>query len=343
MRLLKPGLLFALVLFAIAFPVLLSPNAEVNAIAVFTLIFALTVTGWNIFSGYTGYISLGHAAYFGIGAYTLALACQGWNIPGGYPPFLLLPLVGLVAGIFAIPLGWVALRVRRHVFIVVSIALLFIFQLLAYNLRGITNGSSGVFMPLTPWGSDVFDLPFYYVALGLVVLATGLSWWVRHSKYGLGLLAIRDDEDRALGLGVKTGAFKLGAYVVSAMIVAMAGGLYAYYVGIIYPEFVFNPALDVAIVMMAFLGGVGTLAGPLVGAILAEPLQYYLNLQFGGESVNLVLFGALLLIILLVLPQGIVPSLQKRWTSWNASRAEGRSVPDTTNQKSPVLVKKREG
>jgi branched-chain amino acid transport system permease protein len=343
MRLLKPVVLLALLLLALAFPVLLSPNTEVTAIAVFTLIYALAVTGWNIFSGYTGYISLGHAAYFGIGAYTLGLASQSWNIPGGYPPFLLLPLAGLVAGVFAIPLGWVALRVRRHVFIVVSIALLFIFQLLAYNLRGITNGSSGVFMPLTPWGSDVFDLPFYYVALGLVILATGLSWWVRHSKYGLGLLAIRDDEDRALGLGVKTGAFKLGAYVVSAIIVAMAGGLFAYYVGIIYPEFGFNPAVDVAIVMMAFLGGVGTLAGPLVGALLAEPIQYYLTLQFGGESVNLVLFGAFLLVILLVLPQGIVPSLQRKWTSWKASRAKGSAVPDTTNQERPVLVKKRGG
>jgi branched-chain amino acid transport system permease protein len=343
MRMFKPAGLLALLLLALAFPVLLSPNTEVTVIAVFTLIYALAVTGWNIFSGYTGYISLGHAAYFGIGAYSLALACQSWNIPGGYPPFLLLPLAGLVAGVFAIPLGWVALRVRRHVFIVVSIALLFIFQLLAYNLRGITNGSSGVFMPLTPWGSDVFDLPFYYVALVLLILATGLSWWVRHSKYGLGLLAIRDDEDRALGLGVKTGAFKLGAYVVSAIFVAMAGGLYAYYVGIIYPEFGFNPAVDVAIVMMAFLGGVGTLAGPLVGALLAEPIQYYLTLKFGGESVNLILFGAFLLIILLVLPQGIVPSLQRKWTSWKASRVKGSFIPDTTNQKRHILAKKREG
>ena len=335
--------LLALLLLVLVFPVLLSPNIAVTATAVFTLIFALAVTGWNIFSGYTGYISLGHSVYFGIGAYTIALACQQWNLPGGYIPFLLLPLAGLVAGAFAIPLGWIALRVRRHVFIVVTIALLFIFQLLAYNLRGITNGSSGVFLPITPWSSDIFDLPFYYVALALLLLAIGVSWKVRHSKYGLGLLAIRDDEDRALGLGVKTGPYKLGAYVVSAIFVAMAGALFAYYVGIIYPQFAFDPNVDVSITMMAFLGGLGTLAGPLVGALLAEPLQQYLTLQFGGNSLNLVLFGALLLVILLVLPQGIVPSLQRKWSTWKASRAKGVPVPGTTSQERPVLAKKGEG
>jgi ABC-type branched-subunit amino acid transport system permease subunit len=335
--------LLALLAVVLVFPVLLSPNNAVTDMAVFTLIYAMSVTGWNIFSGYTGYISLGHSVYYGIGAYTIALACQHWNIAGGYLPFLLLPLAGLVAGAFAIPLGWICLRVRRHVFIVVSIALLFIFQLLAYNLRGITNGSSGVFMPITPWSSNFFDLPFYYVALALLLLAIGVSWKVRHSKYGLGLLAIRDDEDHALGLGVKTGPYKLVAYVVSAVFVAMAGALFAYYVGIIYPQFGFDPTVDVGITLMAFLGGLGTLAGPLVGALLAEPLQYYLALQFGGNSVNLVLFGALLLVILLVLPQGIVPSLQRKWSTWMASRTKAVRMGGVVSQEQPILVDRREG
>jgi len=239
-------------------------------------------------------------------------------------------------------LGWIALRTRRHVFVVVTIALLFIFQLLAYNLRGMTNGSGGVFLPITPWSSDFFDLPFYYVALALLLLAIGVSWKVRHSKYGLGLLAIRDDEDRALGLGVKTGPYKLEAYVVSAIFVGMAGGLFAYYGGIIYPQFSFDPAVDVAIVMMAFLGGLGTLAGPLVGALLAEPLQQYLTLQFGGNGLDLALYGALLLIILIFLPQGIVPSLQRIWSNRKASRTQGVPVPGTANQERPVLAEKGE-
>src|SRR6266566_8007477 len=310
-RRLRPLAVVALIAFVAIFPVSIAPNDAVNTIAVFTLIGAIAVVGWNIFSGYTGYISLGHSVFYGFGAYTLGLASLDWHIPGGWEPFLLLPLAGLVAGVFALPLGWISLRTRRHTFVVITIAWVFIFQLLAYNLRGITGGSNGVFMPLTPWVAPYTDLPFYYVAFAVLLVATFLSWWIRHSKFGLGLLAIRDDEDRALGLGVKTNAFKLTAYVISAVFVGMAGGMFAYFLGTIFPQFGFDPNVDVSITMMAFLGGLGTLAGPLVGALLAEPLQQYLTLQFGGNSLNLVLFGALLLVILLVLPQGIVPSLQK--------------------------------
>ncbi len=344
MKTLKTLGLLALLLLVLVFPVLLSPNTAVTAVAVFTLIFAAAVTGWNIFSGYTGYISLGHSVYYGIGTYTIALACQQWNIPGGYIPFLLLPLAGLVAGAFAIPLGFIALRVRRYTFIVVTIALLFIFQLLAYNLRGITNGSSGVFLPITPWSSDFFDLPFYYVALALLLLAIGVSWKVRHSKYGLGLLAIRDDEDRALGLGVKTGPYKLAAYVISAIFVAMAGALFAYYVGIIYPQFGFDPNVDVSITMMAFLGGLGTLAGPLVGALLVGPLQQWLDLQFGGNGVNLMIYGALFLAVILALPRGIVPSAQQQWRRWQTVRkVRSQSEARATKPESPGALAERAG
>ncbi len=310
--------------------------------AVLTLIYAMAATGWNIFSGYTGYISIGHAVYFGVGAYTMALACQYWNIPGGYLPFLLLPLVGLVAGTFAIPLGFIALRVRKYAFAVTTIALMFIFQLLAYNLRGITNGSLGLYLPPPPWSSDIIDLPFYYVTFILLLVSIGVSWRIRHSKYGLGLLAIRDDEDRAFGLGVKTGPYKLVAYVVSTIFVGMAGGMFVYFIGTIFPQFTFDPIVDVNLTTIAFLGGLGTLAGPLVGAVLVVPLQQWLTLQFGGSSLNLVLFGSFLLVILLVMPQGIVPTLQSRWLSWKGSRPKGVRV-SAARQERPALVDKREG
>src|SRR5579871_5363682 len=132
-RLLRPLALVALVVFLAIFPVAISPNDLVNAIAVFTLIGAIAVVGWNIFSGYTGYTSLGHSVFYGFGAYTLALACVDWHIPGGWEPFLLLPLAGLVAGVVALVLGWISLRTRRHTYVVITIAFVFIFQLLAYN------------------------------------------------------------------------------------------------------------------------------------------------------------------------------------------------------------------
>jgi branched-chain amino acid transport system permease protein len=312
--------LLAIVVFLAVFPVGIAPNDAVNAIAVFTLIGAIAVAGWNIFSGYTGYISLGHSVFYGLGAYTLGLASRAWHIPGGWGPFLLLPLAGLVAGAFALVLGEIALRTRRHTFIVITIAFVFIFQLLAYNLRGITNGSNGVFMPLTPWDASVADLPFYYVALAVLFVTVGVSWWIRHAKFGLGLLAIRDDEDRALGLGVKTRAFKLTSYVISAIFVSFAGALFTYYIGSVYPEIGFNPALDVTLALMAFLGGMGTVAGPLLGALFVGPLQQWLELQFGGNGVDLMIYGALFLLIILILPRGILPSAQQQWQRWQALR-----------------------
>jgi branched-chain amino acid transport system permease protein len=320
MKLVRTLVVLACVVFVGIFPVAIAPNDAVNTIAVFTLIGAIAVVGWNIFSGYTGYISLGHSVFYGLGAYTLGLVSRGWHIPGGWEPFLLLPLAGLVAGVVALPLGWIALRTRRHTFVVITIAFVFIFQLLAYNLQGITNGSNGVFMPLTPWNAPFVDLPFYYVAFAVLLVAVGISWLVRHSKFGLGLLAIRDDEDRALGLGVKTGVFKLSAYVISAVFVGMAGAIFAYYVGAIYPEGAFNPAFDITIALMAFLGGLGTVVGPLVGALFVVPFEQWLDLQFGGSGLNLVIYGSLFLAIILLLPRGVVPSLQEQWRRWQAAR-----------------------
>ncbi len=142
-------------------------------------------------------------------------------------PFFLLPLAGLVAAIFAVPLGWIALRTSQVGFAVVTLSFVFIFQLLAYNLTGITHGSPGIFFPFPSWSGDSYNFPFYFVALLLALLMLAVSWRVRNSKYGLGLLAIRDDEDRALGLGVKSGRDKLVAYVISGFFVGMVGGLVA--------------------------------------------------------------------------------------------------------------------
>jgi len=322
-----PGLI-ALLALAIAFPFVF-PDPAITTVAVFTLLFAAAATGWNIFSGYTGYIALGHAAYFGVGSYAIALMCQDWNIPGGYPPFYLVPLAGLVAAVFAIPLGWIALRTRRHTFVVITIAIFFILQLMAYNLGSITHGSAGLSLPIPPpdWGGDFFNLPFYFVALAILLLALGTSWWVRNSKYGLGLLAIRDDEDRALGLGVKTGPYKLVAFVISAFFVGMVGALHAYFIGSIFPAFAFDALFDVAIALMAFLGGLGTLAGPILGALILEPTQQYFTIQFSENGYYLIIYGLLFLVIMLFLPEGILPTMRRLWLRRLASRKNTKTMP----------------
>ena len=301
--------LVALIIFPLVFP-----NPAVTTIAIFTLLYAASTTSWNIFSGYTGYIALGHAAYFGIGSYALALMCKDWNIPGGAQPFLLLPLVGLITAVFAVPLGWISLRTRKHTFVVITIAIFFIMQLMAFNLRSITNGSTGLSFPIpSGWYGAFFNYPFYYMALALLLISFGVSWWIRNSKYGLGLLAIRDDEDRALGLGVNTGPAKLGAFVISAFFVGMIGGLHAYFVGSIFPAFAFDPLFDIALALMGFLGGLGTLAGPILGAFILEPAQQYITIQFSDHGYYLIIYGLFFLGIILLLPEGIIPTLGKYW------------------------------
>jgi branched-chain amino acid transport system permease protein len=294
------------VVFAV-FPVVFT-DPTTTSIAVFTLVFMVATSAWNIFSGYSGYLALGHAVFFGSGGYAVALAARDWHFKGGWDVFGLLPFGGLVAAAIAIPVGLVALRTRRHTFVVVTIAIFFIFQLLAYNL-GFTGGTSGILLPIAPFSAANYNQPFYYVALVILVLTVAVSWAIRRSRFGLQLLAIRDDEDRARGLGVKVGRVKLAAFVISAFPVGIVGGLYFYFLGQIYPQFAFDPLFDISIALMGFLGGIGTLIGPLLGALVLESLQQYFTLSLAGSSTYLIAYGVLFLAVILLLPRGVIPSV----------------------------------
>ncbi len=305
----------------VAFPLVFS-NPTTTSIAVFTLIFMVSACAWNMFSGYSGYIALGHAVYFGTGGYTVALAATHLHFKGGWDVFALVPAGGLVAGLVAIPTGLIALRARRHTFVVITIAWMFIFQLAASNL-GFTAGTSGIQVP-TPfpsgpsslWAAATYNDPFYYVTAIILVLTVALSWLVRRSRFGLQLLAIRDDEERARGLGVRVGRVKLTAFVLSAIPVGMAGGVYAYFLGQIFPQVAFDPLFDLSIALMAFLGGLGTVAGPLLGALVLESLQQYFTVQSGASQVYLIIYGALFLAVVLVLPRGVIPSIEQLIARW---------------------------
>jgi branched-chain amino acid transport system permease protein len=204
--------------------------------------------------------------------------------------------------------------------------------LLATNLTQFTNGTIGLGLPLIlDWTGDFYNIPFYYVALVVLLVAITISWLVRNSKYGLGLLAIRDDEDRALSLGVKTGPSKLVAFVISAFIVGMAGAVWAYYNFQIYPDTVFDATFDVAFALMAFLGGLGTISGPILGALLLEPTQQYFIIQFGVAGYYLIIYGALFLVVILLLPRGVIPTLSERWARYQATRQQRQ-------QESPVVL-----
>lgn len=321
---------------AVAFP-LVYPNPAVDNVAVFTLIYASLAASWNIFSGYTGYNALGHTTYFGFGAYAISLISVNQHLEGGFGLFLLVPVAGLIAALAAIPLGWVSLRTRGHAFVVITLITVFIFQLLAYNLRGITLGSAGIFLPGPGFDPDWYLLPYYYIQLAILVLALLVSWYIRSSRYGLWLLSIRDDEDRAEGLGVRAGGSKLIAFVISAFFAGMAGAMYAYFLGQIYPQQAFDPALSITIVLMAFLGGIGTLAGPVVGAVILETAQQYFNIN-ASTGYYQIFLGALFLIIMLLLPQGILPSIYRLWAKWRAH--SGASGSPVAPERQPVAVEK---
>lgn len=305
-------------LFAGVFPWVVC-NPAITTVAVFTLLSATSATAWNLFSGYSGRISLGHATFFGVGAYSLAIMCQDWHISAGIVPFLLLPFCGLAAGLCAALIGVIALRVRGQTFVIVTIALFFSFQLLAYNLQDLTHGSIGIDLPIPTWDGQNFNQPFYAISLALLLVTLFVSWSVRASKYGLGLRAIRDDEDRARGLGVQTGVYLWSAYVLSATFVGIAGGIDAYFVGSLFPAFAFDPTFNVAITLACFAGGSGTLAGPLLGTLLIVPLQQYLTVQFGATGLDQIVYGLLLILILRMLPEGILPGLQRRWRKLSVS------------------------
>jgi branched-chain amino acid transport system permease protein len=307
------------------FPLLVT-DPSATSIAVFTLIFMVATAAWNVFSGYSGYLALGHAVFFGSGGYAVALAARDWHFKGGWDVFALLPFAGLVAAAIAIPFGLIALRVRRHTFVVVTIAIFFIFQLAAFNL-GFTGGTSGIELPIAPFAVATYNNPFYYVALVILVLTVLMSWAVRRSRFGLQLLAIRDDEDRARGLGVKVARVKLIAFVLSAFPIGMVGGLYFYFLGQIFPQFAYDPLFDVSIALMAFLGGIGTLVGPVLGALVLEALQQYLTQSVSGTGTYLIVYGILFLIVILLLPRGVVPSLAQFIAGRRARAARGAPGP----------------
>jgi branched-chain amino acid transport system permease protein len=296
------------VIVAIAFPFVFT-NPATTSIAMFTLIFVGAASAWNMFSGYTGYMALGNAVFYGSGAYFFANITTHLHLAGSVGLFAFVPVAGLFAGLVAVPVGWLALRTRRHTFVVITIAIFFIFQLLAYNLHAVTNGSSGMALPIPPWDAQTYNTYFYLAALVVAVVAVALSWFVRRSRMGLELLAIRDDEDRARGMGVKTTRIKLLTFVLTGAVTGMCGAVYAYYLGSIYPPFAFEAIFDVTIALMGFLGGLGTVSGPVIGALVLEPVQQYITLRFTSGGLSLIAFGVLFLVVIRFLPEGIGPSL----------------------------------
>jgi branched-chain amino acid transport system permease protein len=298
-----------LLLLAVIFPLVVT-NGTATQLGVDAMLFIAAAVAWNIFSGFTGYISLGHAVFFGTGAYTAAVAAQDWQITGG-AEFALL----------------IALRVRRHTFVVITIAVFFIFQLMASNF-GFTGGSVGLQAPFLTWAPETFNFNFYYLALVLAVVAAVLAWLIRGSRFGLQLRAIKDDEDRARGLGVRTMRVKLTAFVISGVLTGLVGALWFFFIGQVIPQYGFDPLFDLSVALMAFFGGAGTLAGPILGALILEPGEQYLSLQVANPYASELIWGTLFLLVILFLSRGVIPVGGEMVTAWRARRErQGTGAP----------------
>ncbi|MDG4798216.1 branched-chain amino acid ABC transporter permease [Micromonospora sp. WMMD1082] len=285
----------------------LAPNPYILSAGIVVLNYAVLSTSWNFVGGFTGYISLGHGALAGLGAYGTALLVT----KAGLPSFVALAVSALLVAALAVPIGVAALRVRGASFVIVSIALVLILLLVFQSWAALTGGSRGLVVPrpfpglLRPEHHRVF----YFLFAALLGLAL-LAWWlIDRSRFGLGLKAIREDEDKAEALGTPTFAYKLVVFVVSAGFTGLAGGLYALWFGDLDPVFQFSILTGSYMVLMALLGGVRHLFGPLVGAVVVGVALEYFKVEFGDTQLHLVATGLLLALVVLFMPDGVLPAI----------------------------------
>ena len=300
------GIVAACAVLLLIYP-LISDDLYYQNMIILSLVLAIGAVGLNVIMGFGGYISLGQSAFIGLGAYTVGIA----TTKIGGDPFVWVPVAGVMAALFAALLGLIAMRTRGFAFVIITIAALFILQIVAINWDSLTNGTSGITLPLPRWDIEIQNWPFYYALAGLLGASLLLAWWIRRTKIGTGLLAIREDEDKAATIGINTPVYKIIGFVASAVFLGMAGGIYGYYLAFIDPIGMFDIVISVQIILAVVLGGRGTLWGPVLGAAIIEPLNEFANQQFGGGNSRLLIFGGLLALTILLLPKGIIPSVRE--------------------------------
>ncbi|MGI8784994.1 MAG: branched-chain amino acid ABC transporter permease [Acidobacteriota bacterium] len=275
-------------------------------------------SAWNILGGMAGQVSFGYAAFVGIGAYAaVLLSLQGIN------PYWTLPVGGLLAAAFSILIGLPTFRLRGPYFTIATIG---ISEAVRVFMQGFqwTGGSSGLRMPPR---ADSF-LVDYYSMLALAAAVLVLVWWIERTRLGLALRAVRQDVDAAEALGVPTARVKLAAHALSAFAVGVAGGLYAINFQYIAPNSVFAFTLSLSIVLMPVIGGIGTLAGPVIGAVVFQYLQLKLLANPLLSNFHLFIYGLLLIVVMLFEPRGLWGLLLRgwRWISYRPGGSAGKAT-----------------
>lgn len=289
-------------------------DVYVQNIMVLTLMYAALSQSWNILSGYCGQISLGHALYFGLGAYSTALL---------FTKFGVLPWFGMIAGglisaVVAMGLGYPCFRLRGHYFVIATIVIAETALLLFQNWS-FAGAALGIDIPVhrDSWLTLQFTrskLPYFYFALLLAAIAWFVTWWLEDSRWGYWWRAVKDNPEAAESLGVVVFNSKMGAAAVSAFLVAVGGGFYAQFVSYIDPDSVMGFQFSLLMALPAVLGGIGTLWGPMLGAVILIPLTELTRSFIGGSGrgVDLIVYGTLIVLISLARPQGLVGLFARR-------------------------------
>lgn len=261
------------------------------------LMWAALAQSWNIIGGYTGYLSFGHGAFFGLGAYVTGILMVHLEWPFGIG----LLASGILAALLALIIGYPTLRLRGAYFAIATWAFGEMIRQIAIILE-ITGGAFGMQLP------SYLNLPFfYYLMLGITVLTYGTTHLLlERARFGLKLLAIREQEEAAEMVGVDTVAIKMQAFALSAFFPGVIGGINAYWVTYIHPDSVLGAQLTDFMVVMAFLGGIGSLWGPFLGAVLVQLVQRVLWLVWGEGTFYLVIIGGAICAVVLFIPDGLI-------------------------------------
>ena len=281
-------------------------------LAFVTLLYVGLASAWNLIGGYAGQVSFGHAAFFGMGAYVTGLLWIRW----GVPPLLGAVASGTAAGLYALVIG-PTLRLRGPYFSIATLGVGEATRLLALYWNDLTGGASGLSMPQS---ESLSGTPSYFVALVFAVVVVLVSAWVRSSRMGLALQAIRMDEDAAQTLGVDATRYKVLALLLSAFIVGVGGSLYTPFMLYIQPDLVFGFSISIAMVLMPIIGGVGTLWGPVFGAVVFVMIREQLEASFQG--LHLLAYGLLVIVVILFEPAGI-SGLARRARRWRTRMGIG--------------------
>jgi branched-chain amino acid transport system permease protein len=273
------------------------------------LLYVCLATSWNLIGGYAGYLSFGHVAFFGIGAYAAALFAKYLALSPTGTIFAAIPAGG-VAAIAAVAIGYPCLRLRGPYFAVITLCFAFVVQLVVKNLD-FTGGPDGLWLKSLDVPIHISRSIMYELMLVLTIGTVLVSRAVGLSRFGMGLRAIKEDEEVAQTMAINSPALKIKAFALSAFFPGIAGGIFACYMTYIHPEMVFDVNISILIVLMALFGGGASWLGPIIGASSLTIINEILSTFVRAELARII-YGCLFILVIILMPNGVIEFLKRK-------------------------------